>query len=88
MLPAILVLIFVTTFLIASVAVTAGAFLLGGRDASGEGAGTLAREQPLLLRQDILSTISVWQRFLARYDFAEILKTRTAEADLRWSVAR
>jgi tight adherence protein B len=88
MLPAILVLIFATTFLIASVAVTAGSFLLGGREASGEGAGSLAREQPLLLRQDILSTISVWQRLLARYDFAEILKTRTAEADLRWSVGR
>jgi hypothetical protein len=31
MLPAILALIFATTFLIASVAVTAGSFLLGGR---------------------------------------------------------
>jgi hypothetical protein len=44
MLPAILVLIFATTFLIASVAVTAGSFLLGG-EASGGRRGSLARER-------------------------------------------
>jgi tight adherence protein B len=88
MLVAILILTFATTFLIASVAVTAGSFLLGLRLAPAEGAGSLAREQPLLLRQELLSTISVWHRLLARFDFAEILKTRTAEAGLRWSVGR
>jgi len=88
MLAAILILIFGTTFLIASVAVTAGSFLLGRRHAFEEDAGSFAREQPLLLRQELLSTISVWQRLLARYDFAEILKTRIAEANLRWSVGR
>ena len=84
MLAVILALIFATTFLVASAAVTAGSFLLGWR-LTPEGTGSLEREQPLLLRQELLSTISVWQQ---RYDFAEILKTRTAEADLRWSVGR
>ncbi len=88
MLVAIVIFIFATTFLIAAVAVTAGSFLLGRRLAPEEGSGSLAREQPLLLRQELLSTISVWHRLLARFDFAEILKTRTAEAGLRWSVGR
>jgi tight adherence protein B len=87
MLAVILALIFATTFLAASAAVTAGSFLLGWR-LTPEGTGSLEREQPLLLRQELLSTISVWQQLLARYDFAETLKTRTAEADLRWSVGR
>src|SRR4029077_3642993 len=86
MLVAILILIFTTTFLIATVAVTAGSFALGRRLSHEEGAGSL--EQPLLLRQELLSTISAWQRLLARFDFADILKTRIAEAGLRWSVGR
>lgn len=88
MLVAILILIFATAFVIAWVAVAAGSLLLGRRRDPEEGAGSAPREQPLLLRPEVLSTISVWQRLLARFDFAEILKTRTAEADLRWSVGR
>jgi len=88
MLAAILILIFATTFLIATVAVTAGSFALGRRLAPEEGPGSLAPEQPLLLRQELLSTISVWHQLLARFDFAEILKARTAEAGVRWSVGR
>jgi len=88
MLAAILIFIFATTFLIAAVAVTTGSFLLGRGVPPGEGAGSHEHEQPLLLRQEALSTISVWHQLLARFDFAEILKTRIAEAGLRWSVGR
>ena len=45
-------------------------------------------ETPLLLRQQMLSSISVWQELLARFDFIEILKLRIAEAGLKWSVGR
>ena len=86
MLIAILIFIFATTFLVAAVAVTAGSFLLGRGVLSEESAP--AREQPLLLRQELLSTISVWHQLLARFDFAEILKMRAAEAGLSWSVGR
>lgn len=88
MLAAILALIFVTTFLIASVAVTAASFLLGGRLAPAEGADAFAREQPLLLRQELLSTISVWHQLLARFDFAEILKTPKQACGGRWAGLR
>ena len=88
MLVAILIFIFATTFLVAAAAVTTGSFLLGRGSVPGEVAGSPAHEQPLLLRQELLSTISVWHRLLARFDFAEILKMRAAEAGLRWSVGR
>lgn len=41
-----------------------------------------------LFKTERLSTISIWQSLLARFDFIEIMKTRIAEADLNWSVGR
>ncbi len=42
----------------------------------------------MLLKTEQLSTISVWDSLLARFDFVEILKQRMAQADLSWSVGR
>ena len=81
MLAVILVVIFTVTFLIAAVAVGTGSVLLELR-------GATPAETPLLLRQQLLSTISVWHLLLARFDFVEILKLRIAEAGLKWSVGR
>ncbi len=91
MLVVILILIFAATFLIASTAVTAGSVLLERRRlaAGTDGpADSAPGETPLLLQQQLLSTISVWHQLLTKFDFVEILKTRIVEAGLKWSVGR
>ena len=76
MLPVILISIFVMIFVIASAAVTAGSMLLERRrlpmtvERLG---GASSDETPLLLQQQMLSTISIWQQLLTRFDFVEIL---------------
>ena len=90
MLPLILIFIFLIIFLITSAAVGISSLLLGRFrvPTAGLAAAEIAAETPLLLRQQLLSTILVWHRFLARFDFAEILRLRIAEAGLKWSVGR
>ncbi|HKW98763.1 MAG TPA: type II secretion system F family protein [Bryobacteraceae bacterium] len=92
MLAAILILVFLATFLIAAMAAAGGTVLLRLRRAPGEVADAASAGQdavtPLLLREQELSTISLWHRVLERFDFVEVLKLRTAEAGLRWSVGR
>ncbi len=41
-----------------------------------------------LFKAERLSTISFWNRLLKRFDWVEIVKARTAEAGLQWSVGR
>ncbi len=90
MLPLILIFIFLILFLITSAAVGVASLLLGRFRVTEAGAGPAGvdAETPLLLRQQLLSTIFVWHRFLARFDFVEILRLRIAEAGLKWSVGR
>jgi tight adherence protein B len=91
MLPVILISIFVMIFVIASAAAIAGWILLERRrlpmtvERLG---GSEPDETPLLLKQQLLSTISVWHQFLTRFDFVEILEMRILEAGLKWSVGR
>ena len=88
-----IVVVFVATFLAAAVAVLAGWVVLQRRSpafADGLAAGDLIgleRATPLLKR-DVLSTISVWARLLARFDFVQRMKSKIAEAGLTWSVGR
>jgi len=85
-----LILIFLSTFLLALLAVSAGWVVLRrGRVQQAHLPGVQpTREAPLLLRHQTLSTISAWHELLARFDFIEILKLRIAEAGLKWSVGR
>jgi len=41
-----------------------------------------------LLKSDSFSTISIWDKLLARVDYVEIMKVQLAEAGLGWSVGR
>jgi tight adherence protein B len=88
-----IIVVFVATFLAAAVAVLAGWAVMQSREpAAAEGAtpsGLLGfdRSTPLL-KQDVLSTISVWARLLARFDFVQGMKSRIAEAGKAWSVGR
>lgn len=91
MVPLILIFIFLIIFLITSLAVGTGSLVLGRFRLPNEDTDPAAvadAETPLLLRQQLLSTIFVWHRFLARFDFIEILRLRIAEAGLKWSVGR
>jgi tight adherence protein B len=92
MIVATLVIIFITIFLIASAAVVLGSILLRPGSTPQVPAGLPnslePAETPLLLQQQLLSSISLWRQLLARFDFVENLKVRIAEAGLTWSVGR
>ena len=78
MLVLLIFLLFIAAFLTASLAVGAASILVGPRwfEAPGRrGRLALPAETPLLLRQQPLSTISVWRQLLARFDFVKILGT-------------
>jgi tight adherence protein B len=88
-------LVFLGTFVVCAAAVLAGRHFLSMRQqaseipASEESSDWLVSlEAPNLLKDEQLSTISFWHRFLARVDGTEILKMRIAEAGLTWSVGR
>ena len=91
MVPLVLIFVFLAIFLITAAAVGIGWLLLGRygiRPPGTEPASVPEAETPLLLRQQLLSTIFVWHQILARFDFVEILRLRIAEAGLKWSVGR
>jgi tight adherence protein B len=87
-----LVIIFIITFLIASTAVVLGSILLRPPKVQPVPAGPAdsfaPAETPLLLQQQLLSSISIWRQLLARFDFVQNLKLRISEAGLTWSVGR
>ncbi len=84
-------LFFVATFGLVSAGVIAYRFLLEWRELAGERNrdGNIAWVEPReLLKSDSLSSISFWDKLLARVDYVEIMKVRIGEAGLRWSVGR
>ena len=85
-------LVFVATFTAAAIAVAVASLVMGRHKpvayASGLTAGMTHDEAPLLIREETLSTISLWHQLLKRIDFIEILKTRIGEAGLHWSIGR
>jgi len=85
--------VFLATFLAAAIAVVMAWAVLQRRRAAGEATQAAVdlpdpEETPLLLKQDVLSTVSPWAYLLALFDFVQDMKTRIAEADLTWSVGR
>ncbi len=85
-------LVFLATFTAAAIAVAIASMVMGRRQPAsatdGLAGGLDDDPAPLLIREESLSTISLWHEFLKRVDFIEILKTRIAEAGLRWSIGR
>ena len=86
------VLVFITTFVAVGLAVLIGWFTLQrlGAQAVAEDMPSYLSENETsaLLRNDTLSTISIWAKVLERFDFVEILRRHLAQADLDWSVGR
>jgi tight adherence protein B len=87
-----LVLIFLVTFLVAVVVTAVVRAVLRVRDGNRQGLidtlSELEQDSPALLKPEALSSISLWDSFLARCDFVEIMKARIGEAALNWSVGR
>src|SRR3981081_1394932 len=81
---------FLTIFMIALIATVIAAQVLqrrqGGVELDGSGGGLL--DLPFLLKEQEGSSISPWAAVLQRFDFIPIIRARTIEADLDWSVGR
>jgi len=86
--------VFVATFLLASIAVVIAWMILERRNeeaSAGQdpGPGSSGLEGGLtLLKSDDLSSVSLWAGLLRQFDFVEGLKKSIAEAGLTWSVGR
>jgi tight adherence protein B len=85
------VLVFLTTFLAAGLAVLIGWFALqrmGAEALAQDISDRLLDESPRLLKEESLSTISPWARVLERSDFVRIMHRHLLQAGLTWSVGR
>ena len=85
------VLVFLTTFLAAGLAVLIGWFAIqrAGHEAMAEDVSEhLLDETPGLLKNETLSTISPWARLLERSDFVRIIQRHLLQSGLKWSVRR
>lgn len=84
-------LVFLTTFLAVALAVLIGWFVLQriGADALAEDVSEhLLDPQPTLLKNETLSSISIWDKLLERWDFTRIMHQHLLQAGLTWSVGR
>lgn len=85
------ILVFLTTFLAVALAVLIGWFALQrmGAEAIAEDVSEhLLDESPSLLKNETLSTISLWAKLLDRWDFIRIMQRHLLQAGLGWSVGR
>jgi len=85
------ILVFVTTFLAAGLAVLVGWFALQRLSAEAvadDVSEHLLDDGPQVLKNEALSTISPWAKLLERSDFVKIMRGHLVQAGLRWSVGR
>jgi tight adherence protein B len=85
------ILVFVTTFLAAGLAVLVGWFALQRMNAQAvadDVSEHLLDDTPRLLKNQTLSTISPWAKLLERSDFVKIMQRQLLQAGLHWSVGR
>lgn len=85
------VLVFVTTFLAAGLAVLVAWFALqriNAEAAAEDVSEHLLDDSPRLLKSNELSTISPWAKLLERSDLVRIMQRHLMQAGLHWSVGR
>jgi tight adherence protein B len=85
------ILVFITTFLAAGLAVLIGwfAFQRAGAQALAEDVSEhLLDETPRLLKDETLSSISPWAKLLERSDLVKIIHRHLIQSGLGWSVGR
>ncbi len=88
-----IVLFFIFTFVAAAGGMALFRFLRPSADRPVPGPVSVGVAEPDLydadlLRDEALSTITLWDGLLQRFDFVEIMKRRVAEAGMGWSVGR
>ena len=85
------VLVFLTTFLAAGLAVLISWFAwqrMGAEALAEDMSDHLLDDAPRLLKEDSLSSISPWARLLEKSDFVRIMHRHLLQAGLTWSVGR
>lgn len=85
------ILVFLTTFVAAGLAVLIGWFVLQrmGVEAMAEDVSEhLLDDSPRLLKDETLSTILPWAKLLERWDFVHIMQNHLLQSGLAWSVGR
>jgi len=86
------ILVFLTTFLAAGLAVLIGSLALQRMNAEALAEDLSEHlfdgEGPRLLKDEALSTISLWAKLLERWDFTRIMHRHLLQAGLGWSVGR
>ena len=85
------ILVFITTFLAAGLAVLVGWFALqrvGAQAMAEDVSEHLLDETPRLLKDETLSTISPWAKLLERSDLVKIMHRHLIQSGLSWSVGR
>ncbi len=85
------ILVFFTTFLAAGLAVLIGSFALQRMNAEAlaeDLSEHLLDDSPSLLKDETLSTISLWANLLERWNFSRIMHRHLLQAGLAWSVGR
>lgn len=84
--------VFLTTFVAAGLAVLVGWFALQrvGAEAMAENVSEhlLDDDSPSVIKDQSLSSISIWAKLLERSDFVRIMRRHLDQADLGWSVGR
>jgi tight adherence protein B len=82
--------VFISIFLLAAVAVLIASTLFERkrRAVGGPSSTTEPGDSPTILKIEELSSITPWDKLLARFDFVERMRTRIAESGLSWSVGR
>src|SRR5437588_12852472 len=82
------VLFFGTTFLAVGLILLLAWFALEKMQTKNETEGPQLPEASKLLRDESISTISLWAKLLERFDFVELLKRQIEQAGLNWSIGR
>jgi tight adherence protein B len=82
--------VFVSCFTLAAVAVLVTSLVLQRKQQSGSALqlASETEEGPGILKLDEVSSIAPWGSILEHFDFAEAMRAKLAEADLNWSVGR
>src|ERR1700686_4707715 len=83
--------VFISSFLLAALAVMVASVVLARKQPAADGALELSAEfedGPALLKLDELSSITLWDNLLNRFDFVEGMRSRIAQSGLSGSVGR
>jgi tight adherence protein B len=83
--------VFISSFLLAAIAVMVASLVLQRKQLAAGGDLQLAGEfedGPAILKLDTLSSITLWDNLLNQFDFVEGMRTRIAQSELSWSVGR